>query len=94
MFFSTGIVKCQEKNKSLVAFMWLAAISDSSSTDANTLKSKELLELITRNKSDIDALVINLKQSYFTKNREPDTESIVIRLVEKYPEFASYIASY
>ncbi len=94
IFFSTWIVKCQEKNKSLVAFMWLAAISDTPATDININKSKELLALIIKNKSDIDALTINLRQSYFVAKKEPDTESIVDRLTQQYPEFASYIASY
>lgn len=93
-YFNEAMAICPDRRKSTIAFMWLAAISDTPETEINNTKAKELIEFIIKNKSETDGLSINLKQSYFTTNKEPDTESIVVRLTQKYPEFNSYIASY
>ena len=73
--------------------MWLAALSDSPENEINNLKVQELLTFIESKKSPTDRLVLNLKQSYFAPMKEPDTESIVDRLTQKYPEFQAYLNS-
>lgn len=93
-YFNEAFSLCRDARKSTIAFMWLAAISDSEVTPQNTAKATELIDFIIMKKSPQDRLVENLKQSYFTENKEPDTESIVLRLVDKYPKFKSYIDTF
>lgn len=83
--------QCGEDRKPLVAFMWLAAISDIGSSTKENDKARELLSVVTKDTTDSSRLVRNLKQSYFVQNKEPDTASIVERLVIKYPEFKDFI---
>lgn len=87
---------CKEEKKSTVAFMWLGAISDMNSFTATPTVSSTtitiLLHTISSKANDSnDRLVQNLKLSYFSEPKEPDTKSIVERLMATYPEFKSYI---
>ena len=78
---------CDSKSKSIVAFMWLAAISDVANTEKENKKAEELIEFIKNNLINDDSLTRNLKSSYFVKDKEPDTKSIVERISVKYPTF-------
>lgn len=89
--FDKAFSNCKELNKVNMGFMWLAAISDIGTSSIEQEKAQELVEYITRDTSDNSALVRNLKRSYFTQIPEPDTETIVKRLVEMYPEFDLFI---
>lgn len=83
--------QCSEDKRVMVAFMWLAAISDIGNSEKENQKAKELLSVVTRDSSEKSRLVRNLKLSYFSQVKEPDTVSIVERLVAKYPEFKVFI---
>ncbi len=91
VYFNMAFEGCTENKKPLVAFMWLAALSDTPDSEANQAKAGELLSYIKSTISRSDRLVLNLKQSYFQTVKEPDTESIVARLIAKYPEFKVYL---
>lgn len=91
-FEETYSTLCATENyKISVAFMWLAAISDIGTTEKEFAKAKDLVAFITKNKDPNSQFVTYLKSSYFSKNKEPDTVSIVERLMSKYPEFKSFI---
>jgi hypothetical protein len=89
--FQIAFSKCPAYRKTAVAFMWLAAISDIGSTTAEEAKGQELLTLITADTSKDSPLAQNLSKSYFSPNPEPDTQSIVDRFVQKYPEFKLFL---
>ncbi len=91
--FEKAFEVCKDQKNSLVAFMWLAAISDIGSSQEEFQKANDLVTLIIKDTSDANPLVSNLKKSYFPKNKEPDTVSIVERLRSKYPKFDTFIKS-
>lgn len=91
--FEKAFEICKDQKNSLVAFMWLAAISDIGDSKEELQKANELVTLITKDTSDANPLVSNLKKSYFPENKEPDTVSIVERLRSKYPKFDTFIKS-
>jgi hypothetical protein len=82
---------CSQDGKVMVAFMWLAAVSDIGNSPKENKKAQELLTLVTKDTSNNSSLVRNLKQSYLSEIKEPDTVSIVERLVLKYPEFKVFV---
>lgn len=77
--------------RDMIAFMWLAALSDIGNSPKEIEKSQELVTFLTDKKTDTTALKKNLKYSYFVQNPEPDTVSIVQRLISKYPAFKEFI---
>lgn len=82
---------CHGDGKILPEFMWLAAISDIGTTQKEYKKGMELVTLVTKDISQDSPLVKNLRSSYFVNNKEPDTESIVTRLISTSPAFATFI---
>ncbi len=90
-FEHTFTTICSAERKNLVGLMWLAALSDIGNTPKETIKAQELVTLITQDTTNTSRLVKNLKHSYFSTEQEPDTVSIVERLVAKYPEFKTFI---
>lgn len=84
---------CPVERRTVVGFMWLAAISDIGTSEIEESRAKWLLTYITRDTTEKSELVRNLKASYFGSTQEPDTVSIVERLMVKYPEFKVFIES-
>jgi hypothetical protein len=78
-------------SKIVPSFMWLAAITDIGSTEKENKKANELVRFITSDVSENSPLVRNLRSSYFSEQKEPDTVSIVERLLSMSAMFSDFI---
>lgn len=83
---------CIGRGKIFAGFMWLAAISDVGTTDAEKKQAEELVTFVTQDKSENAPMVKYMRNAYLGDNKEPDTVSIVDRLIAKYPEFKAFVS--
>lgn len=83
---------CSGRGKIFAGFMWLAAISDVGKTDAEMKQAEELVKFVTQDRSENAPMVKYMRNAYLGDNKEPDTVSIVDRLIAKYPEFKDFVS--